>query len=131
MKIPLKKDIVSVARKYKLKVFVMFGSNVDGGIHKESDLDLGFYSLNKVNEEKLFKDVVRLFHRGDIDLVNLYKNHSPILRYKILHSGKVLFEAKKGLKNKMEWESYFDYMDFKRYYDERSKLLNKKILGLT
>ena len=127
MKLPLKKDIVFFARKYKLSLFVMFGSNATGVVHRESDLDLGFYSLQKVNEDKLFKDVAKLFHRADIDLVNIFTNHSPVLRYKILSTGKILFEAKRGLKSKMEWESYFDYIDFKKYYESRSELLNKKI----
>ena len=72
-----------------------------------------------------------LFKRADIDLINLKTTHNHSVRYEILSTGKVLFEAEKGLKSKMEWHSYFDFVDFKKYYDLRSKLLDKKIEEMT
>ena len=123
----MKKELMLIGNKYKLGVLIMFGSNVNGKLHKESDLDIGFLAFKKVDEDKLFIDLMKVFKRTDIDLVNLSRNHSPVLRFNILHNGKALFEAKKGLKSKFEWESYIDYVDFKKYYDLRSEQLDRKI----
>ena len=116
-----------IARKYHLRILIMFGSQVQGKTHKESDLDLAFYPSTKIDEEKLLQELMDLFKRADIDLINLKTTHNHSVRYEILSTGKVLFEAEKGLKSKMEWHSYFDFVDFKKYYDLRSKLLDKKI----
>jgi predicted nucleotidyltransferase len=126
----MKKELKLIGKKYKLSVLVMFGSNVNGRLHKESDLDIGFFTVRKVDEEKLFLDLMKLFKRADIDLVNLYTHHSPILRFNVLHNGKLLYEARKGLKSNLEWKSYFDYVDFQKYYDMRSALLDKKLKRL-
>ena len=117
----------SLAKKYHLALLVMFGSQASDKAHSESDLDLAFYAFGKVNEEKLYEDIIHLFKRADIDLVNLSTNHNHLLRFEALHKGVVLYEAEKGLKSRMEWQSYFDYVDFKLYYSQRSKLIDKKL----
>lgn len=121
------KAITKLAKKYHLRLLMLFGSQVDNKIHPESDLDLAFYSSEKIDEQKLYKELVHLFKRADIDLINLFSMHNHFLRFKILNFGKVLYEESPGLKSKMEWESYFDYVDFKKYYDLRSELLDKKL----
>jgi len=119
--------VKKIARKYRLRILIMFGSQVQGKTHKESDLDLTFYPTINIDEETLLQELMDLFKRADIDLINLKTTHNHSVRYEILSTGKVLFEAEKGLKSKMEWQSYFDFVDFKKYYDLRSKLLDKKI----
>ena len=123
---PLKK----IAQKYKLELLLLFGSQARGVSHAKSDLDLAFFSLSKVDEQHLYEDLIRLFHREDIDLVNLYTTHNHSLRYEILSKGIVLYEKKKGIKNTMEGQSFIDYMDFQRYYAMRSKLLDAKIKAM-
>ena len=120
-------NIKKIAKSHKLKLLVLFGSHANGNNHKNSDLDLAFYSDKKVDEEKLFEELMSLLKRADIDLINLSKAHNHILRYEILSKGKLLYESEKGLKSRMESQSYFDYTDFKKYYDLRSKILDKKI----
>ena len=127
MKFPTKKQISILAKKYDLRVLILFGSHAIGKTHKESDLDLAFYSLHKIDEEKFYQDTASLFHRADIDLINIFTTHNHILRYRILSTGTILYEKEKGLKNQMEWQSYFDYRDFQKYYKVRETLLNQKI----
>lgn len=119
-----------IARKHKLELLLLFGSQARGGTHSQSDLDIAFFSYQKVKEEKLYRDLVELFHRGDIDLINIYTTHSHSLRYEILSKSVILYERKKGLKSKLEGQSFIDYMDFQRYYLLRSKLLDEKIKAL-
>ncbi|MDP3990303.1 MAG: nucleotidyltransferase domain-containing protein [archaeon] len=123
--------ITKIARKYNLKLIVLFGSQVQKQIHNESDVDIAFVPSRKIDEEGLYLDLVHAIKRADIDLVNLFTLHNHILRYEILSKGAVLYEIKVGLKSKMEGESFIDYVDFKQYYNLRSKLIDKKILELT
>lgn len=119
--------IQKLAKKHHLKLLVLFGSEAQDQTHPESDLDIAFFAEKKVDEEKLYEDLMALFRRADIDLINLYTHHDHLLRHQILSKGLALFEAEKGLKSRMEGESYIDYMDFKKYYELRSILLDKKL----
>ena|SRR3989338_2392093 len=122
-----KKKISKLARSFKIKLMILFGSQANGETHKESDMDIAFYSTSKVDEEKLYNELIHMLKRADIDLINLMKAHNHYFRYEILHTGTVLYEEKTGIKSNMEWQSWTDYIDFKRYYDLRSKLLDKRL----
>lgn len=117
----------TISQKYNLKLLVAFGSQVTKRVHAKSDLDLAFFPNIPVDEEKLYRELIHLFKRGDIDLINLATTHNPLIRFKALNSGKVLYEEKIGVKSTLEWQSYFDYCDFKKYYDLRSNLIDKKL----
>ena len=119
--------ICRIAEKYHLKLLILFGSNVRGGTHQKSDIDLAFYPSKPVDEEKLYEEFVQALKREDIDLVNLATTQNHLIRFEILHTGKVIYEAEKGVKSRMEWQSYFDYVDFKKYYDWRSELIGVKL----
>jgi len=116
-----------LATQFNLSLVLLFGSQAKGNTHTESDVDIAFFSFSVVDEEKLRKELMHLFHRADIDIVNIYKCQNHLLRYQILSTGKVLYESNKGLKSKLEWQSYFDYVDFKKYYDSQSEVLDQKI----
>lgn len=116
-----------IAKKHQLKLLILFGSSVRGGRHQKSDIDLAFYPGRPIDEEKLYGEFVRALRREDIDLVNLAATHDHLVRFEILHTGKVLYEAKKGIKSRMEWQSYFDYVDFKKYYGWRNESINIKL----
>ena len=123
--------IKKIAQKHNLKLLILFGSQVTQNIHPESDIDIAFFADTKVDEEKLYEDLMALLRRADIDLINLYTHHDHLLRYQILSKGVALYEAEKGLMSKMEGDSYIDYMDFKKYDEIRSILLDKKLAEMT
>jgi len=116
-----------IALKYNLKLLMLFGSQAKNTATKDSDVDLAFYAVHKVDEQALLEELMSALNRGDIDLINLFSTHNHIIRYQILSTGNVIFEQSKGLANNMKWQSYFDYCDFKKYYDLRGRLLDKKI----
>jgi len=122
-----KDKIKLIAEKYGLKLVVLFGSTAKGNTHQKSDLDLAFYPIKKVNEQKVYEEFVHLFRRADLDLVNLRDTHNHLLRYQILSQGIVLYEQKLGLKSRMEWQSYFDYVDFKKYYLSLGEMLDERL----
>ena len=47
-----KQKIEEVAEKYQLKLVLLFGSRVDGKIHKESDYDVAYLSNRKLSFEE-------------------------------------------------------------------------------
>lgn len=122
-----KNKIKKIAQKYGLTIVLLFGSQAKGRLHLQSDLDLAFYPQKKVDEQKLYEEFVHLFRRTDIDLINFRENHNHLLRYQILSQGIPLYESQPGLKSTLEWQSFFDYVDFKKYYDLLDKILNKKL----
>ncbi len=124
------KSLEKIAKKYHLRLIVLFGSQASQKISKESDIDLAILPSRTVNEEKLYEELMSLFKRADIDLVNIKKEHNHLLLFEILHKGIVLYEAKPGLKSTLEWQSFIDYVDFQRFFNERSHLLDKKIAAL-
>lgn len=124
------KKLREIARKHSLRLLVLFGSQAHGTTHKESDIDIAFFPGKKVDEEKLYGDIAAVLKRADIDLVNLFTTHNHMLRYEILSTCALVYEAERGLRSIMEWQSFFDYTDFKRYYDMRSALLDKKLKSM-
>lgn len=126
-----KKQLQTIAKKYKLRILVLFGSQATEQTHKESDIDLAFISSKKINDEKLYQEICQILHREDIDLVNLAKTHNLYTRYEILSTGIALYEEKKGTHSTMRAHSFIDYTDFKHYFEERSKLLERKLAEMT
>ena len=106
---------------------MQFGSTISKTTPAESDLDLAFYPNENIDEEKLYQDLIIFFKRADIDLINLKNTNNHLLRYEILSKGKILYEHNLGTKSTMEWQSFIDYTDFKKYYAMRSVILDKKI----
>ncbi len=130
MKIKISPELKKIAQKYHLELLILFGSLARAVAHSKSDLDIAFFSLKGVNEQQLYEDLASLFHREDIDLVNLYTTHNHSLRYEILSKGRVLYERRKGVKNTMEGQSFIDYIDFQKYYALRSKLLDQRLKAM-
>ena len=123
--------ITRIAQKHHLRLLVLFGSQATGKTHPKSDIDFAFYALHPVNEQQLYDDLAALFKREDIDVLNLVTTHNHYLRFKILHTGKVVYEEKYGVYDRMKGESYFDYIDFRKYYDLHDKLLSQRIAGMS
>ena len=69
------KKLREIARKHKLRLLVLFGSQAQGTTHKESDIDIAFFpSKNVVDEEKLYGDIAAALKRADLDLVNILRH---------------------------------------------------------
>ncbi|MFH0838180.1 MAG: nucleotidyltransferase domain-containing protein [Patescibacteria group bacterium] len=121
----------SLARKYDLGLVILFGSHGRKKTKPDSDIDLavkgGTKPLSRQMEQELFNELVPLFERDDIDLVNLDFTHDVVLRYNIFSEGKILFEKEEGLFRRLLVHAYFEYHDFERYFKRNEELLTKKI----
>lgn len=116
------KKIKEIAQKYSIELFLLFGSRIDGQIHKESDYDVAYLSgrnLNLEEEAMLIIDLSSVFGGENIDIVNL-KTASALLLYKITDNCQVLYESRP-----LSFFSLKAYA-FKRYIEEAKPIMEQK-----
>ncbi len=89
-----KNKIAEIAKRYNLTLIVLFGSQVTGFTHKESDVDLAYKSSKKLSfhdEVLLNTEFTEIVRNDKVSLVNL-KTASPLLLKQIVTNAIVLFE---------------------------------------
>ena len=126
-----KMRIEEVAKKYQLKLVLLFGSRVDGKIHKESDYDVAYLpSKNLSYDEKI--DINSVFisifpHKeGRIDTVDI-KRAKPLLLYGIFRKCQVLFAEDDLVFPTYRIYAYQKYIEALPVYEKRFKNLREKI----
>lgn len=121
--------ISAIAEKYHLSLVVLFGSQATGKTHRQSDVDIAYFAqepLSLGEESKLVIDLMRAFRTDAVDLVSL-QNASPLLRYQIAHSGKVVYERMPGLFASFFIHALRQYEEAKPLFQLRSEYLDKRI----
>lgn len=126
----MKRNFHGIAKKYRLKLIILFGSLVSGNIHRESDADIAIVpekALSLQNELSLRNELFRVFRRA-VDLVDL-KRASPLLLGQIAKSGKLLYGHKREF---IAFRIYAmkRYIDFEPYFRLREKTIHHAILNL-
>jgi len=97
-----KRELVrQIAQKYNLRLFVLFGSQVTGQTHKESDFDFGYIAdrdLSLDEEGRLIGEIMPLAEIKDERMVNLVslKKTSPLLFYSALNNSQLIYEEEEG-----------------------------------
>lgn len=115
----LEYEYAKLAKKYNLDLIILFGSHASGKVKPDSDVDIAFKGnepLSFDDEQDLFGELVKLFERDDIDMVNLNTHSDIILLYEIFTAGKVLFQINDWSFSHLRMRSWFDFQDFKRYF---------------
>lgn len=122
----IKPQIKKLAEKYGLSLVMLFGSQVSGKTHKESDFDFAFateiYKSPRETAEMLFDFTRELRIGNNIELVNL-KNASPFLLKQVAMNSILIYEQGPHLYN------LFKIYAIKRHMEER-KFLKLKELSL-
>jgi predicted nucleotidyltransferase len=119
-----------VAKKYNLLTLVLFGSRAVGNEREDSDYDFAYFSKSELDSENyidLFNDIMELVGNENIDLIDINKNKSHLLRYEIFSKGKCVYEYKKGFFNNLKIMAWFDYKDYEHYYEKQSEIIKKGI----
>ncbi|MBI5755039.1 nucleotidyltransferase domain-containing protein [Candidatus Peregrinibacteria bacterium] len=127
-------NIQKIAKKYRLNLLILFGSETTTQKTKHSDLDLAFFRYQYMppeEENRLFTDLMEAYRREDIDLINIKNTPNLLLRYEIFIKGMPIYEKKKGFFSKTRWEAYIDFMDFKRFFDQKGAVIEKNLQILT
>lgn len=133
----IKPQIKKLAEKYGLDLVMLFGSQVSGKIHKESDYDIAYLSDRKLSfedEGKIIIELAQIIGTRDERLVNLsnIRQAGALLLKEIFDKHQVLFCADQNIydsykifsvKNFIESRPLFDLRDYliKRYFASHVK----------
>ncbi len=92
-------DLAALCRKHHLDLLVLFGSQALGQTHRRSDFDLAAVPQQGFKPDLLAAtmDFCRKLKRGDVELVFVNTNSSPVLLLEIFTQGKLLYEAQPDL----------------------------------
>ncbi len=125
--------IAALARKHKLRLVVLFGSQATGKIHPKSDIDVGYVASPDLNFEASLdaaNDLRELLGREDVEFVNMRKI-SPLLRKIISDEGILLYEDTPGTFVQFKMYAFKKYIETKPLRELRYKSLRKFAYGNT
>jgi predicted nucleotidyltransferase len=123
-----KMDFSPLIKKYDIRLLLAFGSYQTERFTKDSDIDLGYLAKRDFGPEEelqLLKDLVLLYRRDRIDLVNL-KKASPLLMYETATHGKVLYEENASFL-RFKLKASARYADTEHLRRMRRNYLNKEL----
>ncbi|MCL5966458.1 MAG: nucleotidyltransferase domain-containing protein [Deltaproteobacteria bacterium] len=107
-----------------LQLVLLFGSAASGRVHSRSDIDLAFLFDKPVDILALTNRVTSLLHNDDVDVVDL-KYTSPLLRYSVVKSGRLLYERCPGIFNEFCSLAFRRYVDTKKLRSGQSRSIRR------
>lgn len=114
-----KEKIEEIAKKYNLKLLLLFGSRVSGKTHKFSDYDFGYVATEKLDYAEKYELEQELKRAGEIkdelEAVDL-ENISSLMKYRVLRNNKILCE-KSGAYSEYFARSLRDYFESGRLFE--------------
>lgn len=119
------KKIEEVAKKHHLKLALLFGSRVDGKIHKESDFDVAYLSNKKLSygeENYLNVDFTGIFmHARDrVDTIDMRKV-SPLMLFGVFRKCQVLYAKDNLIFPTYRAYAFKKYMEIKPFLEKQLK----------
>lgn len=118
---------VEVAKKFKLKLIIIFGSFANGKNSIDSDLDiavLGSKNVSFNNQIDLISELSRIFN-NEVDLTVL-NTANPLLLFQVSKNPILLYGNREELL-KFKLRAFKTYHDYAPYFAMERKL-NKKII---
>jgi len=120
-----KQKIQEVAKRYGLKLILLFGSQVTGKIHKESDFDIAYLPEKNLSyDDKI--DINFQFtlifpqERYRVDTVNI-KKVKPLLLYGIFRKCQVLYAQDDLIFPTYRVYAFRKYMEIKPFLEKQFK----------
>lgn len=116
--------------KYGIKLMVLFGSQVSGKIHKESDFDIAYLADKKLSfedEGRIIIDLAKIIGVRDERLVNLsdIKNAGALLLKEIFDRHQILFCADRNIYDSFKIFSVKNFIENRPIFDLRDYLIGK------
>ena len=113
------KQIEKIVKKYKIKLLLLFGSQINNKTHQLSDIDIGcLFENNQISFAKysnLLHDLNKMIPGKKVDVAVI--NHAdPLFLAKILENCQTLFGKKQDL-DKLKLYSFHQFCDFQKYFD--------------
>jgi predicted nucleotidyltransferase len=94
----LQEELKSIFIRHGVLLAYLFGSQAEGRVTPQSDIDLAVLLPRSLSVEQRFRtqlaligDCLQLFHRNDVDVVIL-NEANPVLAYEVIRNGKILYE---------------------------------------
>ena len=121
----VKPRIAELAAKHKISMVVLFGSQVSGRFHEESDIDIAVMPERpaKFDSMELWSDLAQTFHTDRIDIINL-KSSDPLLAWNVARGGKLLFAPSSDDWNLFRIRAMKEYDDVRRFDKLRRRALD-------
>lgn len=124
--------IQEIARQYELKLLVLFGSQVTGKTHAESDYDIAYAGREKLSldqEGRLIVALTGCLGLSDERLLNLVPiaRTNPLLLYAITDNARVLYESESGIFAGMRAFAFKQYVELKPLYEAKFRRLGNII----
>ncbi len=123
----MKINLAPIAKKYNIKLIILFGSAAENRQHKESDVDIAIVpskTISLVQELKLRRELFKIFKK-EIDLVQI-QHASPLLLGQIATKGKLLYGNKKDF-SVLRIYGQKCFLDFEPYFKLREQIINQKL----
>jgi len=123
-----KLKVKKIAKKFRLKLVVFFGSFASGKNREDSDLDIAVSGLSEISfseQIKLVNDFSAVFNKN-IDLSVLNKAN-PLLLFEASKNSILLYGSSEDFA-KFKLYAFNAYNDYASYF-EMEKNLNKKIIN--
>lgn len=130
----IKPQIKQLAEKYSLNLVILFGSQVKGKTHKESDYDVAYLSDKKLSfedEGKIIIELAPIVGARDERLVNLsnIKKAGALLLKEIFDKHQVLFCADRNIYDSYKIFSVKNFIESRPLFDLRDYLIKKYFIS--
>lgn len=127
-----KQAIKKLAKEFKLKLIIAFGSQVSGRLHSNSDMDIAVLPIHNGFSFKLYTDLLRDFSRifsdKEIDL-SFINRADPLFLSNICKNPFLLYGKKRNL-DELRIYSFKRYIDYQPYFKVESNFVDKFIMGV-
>ena len=126
----IKPQIKDLAEKYGLSLLMLFGSQVTGKTHKESDFDVAYLADKKLSfedEGRIIIEIAKIIGVRDERLVNLcnIKESGALLLKEIFDRHQVLFYADRNVYDSYKIFSVKNFIESRPLFDLRDFLIKK------
>lgn len=123
----MQKKLAAIAKKYSLKLIILFGSADENRQHKKSDIDVAVVLSKPIflrKELDLRSELFKIFKK-EIDLVQI-QHAGPLLLGQIAKKGKLLYGNKKDF-SALRIYAQKCFLDFEPYFKLREQIINRKL----
>jgi uncharacterized protein len=120
--------VEDVVAKYNLRLLILFGSRVKGGLHSESDYDVAYLSkdtLSLEDEGGLILDLMEIIRVTDERLINLVniRTAGPLLLKEIFDTHEVIFREDGDIYDTYKIYATKYYLDSRPLFELREYLI--------
>jgi len=127
-----KKKLADIAQKYSLELLLLFGSQVTGKTHQESDFDIGYLASSRLDldeQGRLINDLLAIVKPKDERLINLVpiRNANALLLYAMTKNAQVLYEGQPMTFARLRAYAFKKYIETKPLYELKFERLGKII----